>query len=709
MTGTAPYPQQAARTRRFSLGLPRGWTAHPDGVRLRYLMSRDGRDPVQCLWELATDTGKITCLVDPRELSAPTGGDADAERARRERARELASGITAYDVDQAGSRIVFTVEGSLYLAETDTAKTAAVGGISGVFDPRISPDGRSVLAVVDDALQHIDLDTMRAETLVQEVDVRWGSAEFVAAEEMGRSRGYWWAPDSAHVLAARVDERGVDTWYIADPAQPAQPPRQHAYPAAGRPNADVQLAIVSTADKMRLPVTWDRRALPYLVNASWDVNGSGSPRLSIVVQSRDQRRLVLLDVDRNDGSTDTRWQAQSEVPIELVPGAPVWAGEHLVTVDDNFAVDPPSRMLVIDGTPVTPPGLQVDAVVDVTGDQVTFRASEDPTVVDVWQWTPQQGTVRIAGTGDGVTSAAVCGPWLAVTHSDLSTPDVQVDVRNEARSIPIAHRAERPCVTPAVTHLIVGARDLRVALVMPPDLPNDGPVPVILDPYGGPHAQRVLASARAYLTSQWFANHGFAVVVADGRGTPGRGPAWERAVYGDLATGPLEDQLDALDAVAARQPRLDMSRVGIRGWSFGGYLAALAATRAPDRIRAASCGAPVVDWRLYDTHYTERYLGHPDDDETPYLRSNVIGPEVKLDTVAANLRPAIQIMHGLADDNVVVAHALRLSQALLLAGWDHEFIPLSGVTHFTTQEELTARLLERELAFFQRALGVPAR
>jgi dipeptidyl-peptidase-4 len=218
-----------------------------------------------------------------------------------------------------------------------------------------------------------------------------------------------------------------------------------------------------------------------------------------------------------------------------------------------------------------------------------------------------------------------------------------------------------------------------------------------MDPYGGPHGQRVLSARRVFLESQWWAEQGFAVVVADGRGTPGRGPAFEREVLHDLATPVLADQVDALQGAASLFPDdLDLSRVGIRGWSFGGYLAALAVLRRPDVFHAAIAGAPVTDWRLYDTCYTERYLGHPD--EGHYEASSLIADAAKLE------RPLL-LVHGLADDNVVAAHTLRLSSALLAAGRPHTVLPLSGVTHMTPQEVVAENLLLLQLDFLKRALS----
>jgi dipeptidyl-peptidase-4 len=219
-----------------------------------------------------------------------------------------------------------------------------------------------------------------------------------------------------------------------------------------------------------------------------------------------------------------------------------------------------------------------------------------------------------------------------------------------------------------------------------------------MDPYGGPHAQRVVASRNAYLNAQWLADQGFAVVIVDGRGTPGRGPAWERAIAGDLAGPVLDDQIDALQAMAATNPDLDLSRVAIRGWSFGGYLAALAVLRRPDVFHAAVAGAPVTDWTLYDTYYTERYLG-VDASAASYDASSLIAD-------APALSRPLMIVHGLADDNVVAAHTLRLSTALLAAGRPHSVLPLSGVTHMTAQEDVAANLLMLELAFVRTSLGI---
>ncbi|GDY76842.1 hypothetical protein SAV31267_063270 [Streptomyces avermitilis] len=304
----------------------------------------------------------------------------------------------------------------------------------------------------------------------------------------------------------------------------------------------------------------------------------------------------------------------------------------------------------------------------------------------------------------GVHSAVRAGGVTVLVSAVPAQPGTQVQVLREGkRAATVPSYAEHPGLPPRVTLTRGGARKIPCAVLMPSDYPGDTPLPVLMDPYGGPHGQRVLAAHNPHLTSQWFADQGFAVVVADGRGTPGRSPAWEKAVKDDLAAITLQDQVDALHALAGDFP-LDLSRVGIRGWSYGGYLAALAVLRRPDVFHAGVVGAPVTDLRLYDTHYQERYLGHPVRQPEVYRRNSVIDDAGLVD--AAEPHRPMMIIHGLADDNVVVAHSLRLSSALLAAGRPHEVLPLSGVTHMTPQETVAENLLLLQLDFLKRSLGV---
>jgi dipeptidyl-peptidase 4 len=257
--------------------------------------------------------------------------------------------------------------------------------------------------------------------------------------------------------------------------------------------------------------------------------------------------------------------------------------------------------------------------------------------------------------------------------------------------------SEVPVVDPRPRFLTLGERELHAALLLPGGREPEEPLPVLMDPYGGPHGARVLKAAGAHLTSQWFADQGFAVLVVDGRGVDGRGPAWDREMYRDFAVA-LEDQVDALHAAAERFDFLDLGRVGMRGWSFGGELTAMALLRRPDVFVSGVVGAPVTDQYLYDTFYTERYLGKPQDDPEVYRRNSPL-----LD--AASLTRPMLLIHGLADDNVFVANTLRFSAALFEAGKWHELVLIPNATHLTRSTAVTENILRVQLDFLQRTLG----
>jgi dipeptidyl-peptidase-4 len=688
---TDSFPRRQARTRRFTLGAPRGFTVSPDGERVVFLRSRGGTDPLTCLWTLDLTSGEERLVVDPRELEGANEEDLPPEeRARRERTREQAGGVVGYATDRPVTMAAFALSGRLYVVNfVGGLSTRRIDTPAGVIDPRPDPHGRKIAFVRGGALHVHDI-TSRATTALAEPDaphVTYGLADFVAAEEMGRMRGYWWAPDGDALLVARVDDAPVRRWHIADPANPEREPSVVAYPAAGTPNARVSLEVISL-DGTTVPVRWDHERDEYLAEAVWDRHG-----LLIVVQPRDQRALRVLRVDPTTGATTPVHEQTDPTWVDIVPGVPVHtASGALVTVG---SVDGGYR-LVVDGEPVTPPTLQVRDVVDVDGDVVLFRASEDPTSIGLWTWGP--GGLTAVATEPGVHGGRLAGGTLVVTRQDLDSDGSTTTVHRNGAERTIASFADPPGIVPRVTLLSAGERELRTAVLLPRDHEPGTTLPVLMDPYGGPHSQRVLATRGSYLTSQWFADQGFAVVVVDGRGTPGRGPEFERAVHGDLAGPVLQDQVDGLHAAAERYPDLDLTRVGIRGWSFGGYLAALAVLRRPDVFHAAVAGAPVTDWALYDTHYTERYLGLPDRDAEAYARSSLIAD-------APSLTRPLMLVHGLADDNVVAAHTLRLSSALLAAGRPHSVLPLSGVTHMTPQEVVAENLLLLQVQFLRQALG----
>ncbi|WP_405019091.1 alpha/beta fold hydrolase [Kitasatospora sp. NBC_00070] len=699
---TDTFPRQYARTQRFTVGAPRSFAVAPDGSRVVFLRARGGAEHANLLWTLDPATGAERIAADPVALLG--GGEESlsaAERARRERSREGSAGIVGYTLDGAGALAAFALSGRLFVADlTGAGPTRELPAAGPLVDPRFSPDGQYVAyATVEGELRVTRTDGSgdRALATPEQAGVTWGQAEFIAQEEMDRDRGHWWAPAGDRLLAARADDAPVQRWWIADPANPGTVPAEVAYPAAGTANAEVGLWLLGL-DGSRTELDWDRAAFPYLARVHWS-----EQELTLLVQARDQRSQQYLTVDQTTGATDPVLTETDPVWLDLFSGVPARTADgQLVRIADQDG----ARVLVAGERQLTDRRLHVRSVLSV-GATVLFTASGGAEEADpVVGWI---GTFEIGLDGSGLTRLGAAGAVSAVRGGDVtvlvsadpswSGARVEVLVDGEPLAT-VASYAETPLITARPEFVFAGERRIPTAVLLPTgyDRERDGLLPVLMDPYGGPHGQRVVRSQNPHLTSQWFADQGFAVIVADGRGTPGRSPEWEKAIAFDFAGATLEDQVDALRALAGQYP-LDLEKVAIRGWSYGGYLAALAVLRRPDVFHAAVSGAPVTDWRLYDTHYTERYLGHPDQRPEVYDANSLTADAAKLE------RP-LMLVHGLADDNVVAAHTLRLSSALLAAGRPHTVLPLSGVTHMTPQEQVAENLLLLQVDFLKRELGL---
>lgn len=709
------FPRQHARTQRLTLGAPRAFTPAPDGSRIALLRTKTGADSATCLWTADPATGALTLIADPVELLA--GGRAEelteAEQARRERSRQGAAGIVDYSADAAVATAVFALSGRLFAADLAKGGVRELPAAGPVVDPRIDPSGRQVAYLSGGSLRLIGVDGSGDRALAEPdgpepENVAYGAADFIGAEEFHRFRGHWWSPDGGSLLVARVDESPVPVLYISDPANPAKAPRPVRYPAAGTTNAVVDLYLIDV-DGTRRKVEWDRAGYEYVAAVSWNEHG---PAL-VAVLNRDQRAGLVLAVAA-DGSTTVAAEERNAVWVEFFPGAPVWAPPSTKGGAARLARIAPrgdSHRLLLDEQAVTPEGVQVRSLL-ATGPEYGFvtASMDDPTRVHVLRVAWADGAMKRLNGFSGVSSAAIGGNLSVLTTATLEEPNSKsavIDVSGEQpqRLALIESVSEKPVLTTRPIELVLGERELRAALLFPHNHKPGTKLPVLLDPYAGPGAQRVLGYQNIYLTSQWLADQGFAVLVVDGRGTPGRGPGWERAVRDDFAGATLDDQIDALHAAAAQYPDLDLGRVAMRGWSYGGYIAALAVLKRPDVFHAAVVGAPVTDWRLYDTAYTELYLGHPDEQPEVYNANSLFPDAGEGSWQWAEPHRPMLLIHGLADDNVVMAHTLRLSSALLAAGRPHQVLPLSGVTHMTPQEIVAENLLNLQMTFLKDALG----
>jgi dipeptidyl-peptidase-4 len=561
-----------ARTQRFTLGTPKEIRITPDGSRVLFLRSGSGTDERHGLWSLDLASGQETRLVDPAALLGDHEELSAEERAARERTRTRAGGVVAYTTDGGYSLAAFSLSGKLFVVDLRAGGAREVPVPGPIMDPRLDPTGRRIAYVASGALHVVDVETGADRVLVDDPDIEnvaWGVAEFLAAEEMDRVRGYWWSPSGDHILAARTDRSAVRRWYIADPANPDREANRVAYPAAGTDNVVVTLSVLGVAGG-RVDVDWDNAELPYLTSVRWS---DGHPPL-LAVQTRDQRRMVVLGLDPATGTTEVRQELTDPHWVDIVSGVPALTPEgRLLTVGARDG----AYRLFADGTPITPADLQVRAVLDVGPDDVLLTASADDSAQIHVYSVGRTGAAPVrVSTVDGVHSAVRSGDVTVLVSWSMEFAGPAVTVHRDGKPAgEIASLAVSPPLTPNVTLLTAGERNLRCALVLPGGhQPGSRKLPVLLDPYGGPHAQRVLHANNSYLMSQWLADQGFAVLVTDGRGTPGRGPDWDRALAFDVADVTLADQVDALHAVARRYPDLDLGRVAIRGWSFGGFLAA---------------------------------------------------------------------------------------------------------------------------------------
>jgi dipeptidyl-peptidase-4 len=702
---TESFPLLQARTRRFTLGAPTDFTISPDGERVAFLQSTSATDPVKRLMiAQVADPFVATAAADPGALLTGSEEVSPAEKARRERLRESGAGIVSYSTDEALTVAAFGLSGFVGVANLgddpgeSRARLLDVAGPA--IDPQVDPTGSRVAWVADGSLYVAALSGDDERCLLESTGPThsWGLANFLAAEEFDRVRGFWWAPDGSGLLVEEVDEAGVDEWFIADPAVPSAPPRSVRYPAVGRPNPQVRLWLVPLAGE-RHEIGWDRNRWEYLVSVRWNRFG---PAL-VTLFDRLQQQAVVLAVDPADGTTHQVSTSRDDAWVSMLPGTPTWtAGGELVTTHQSGFIE----SIAIDGTEVELlPDHQVTAVLK-SGDCGLLVAVAPRATASSLVLIDPDGTQHALTHESGWTAGTYRSGTLLTVRSTIDTCDWTRELwrwnpgdEGPQHLSTIESYAMSPPLEVQPHLLTVGERNLNVAVLWPSGHElGSVKLPVIMNPYGGPHAQRVYEVGRAYSEAQWIADQGFAVIIADGRGSPGRGPAWERTINGDLATFPLQDQIDALHGVARRWPAdIDLDRVGITGWSFGGYLAALAVLRRPDVFHAAVAGAPVTEWRLYDSAYTERYLGDPIRTAENYDASSLL-------PLAPNLERPLMIIHGFADDNVLVAHSVQLSAALTAAGRPHTFLPLANVTHMTPQEEVAENLLKLEVEFFTRNL-----
>jgi len=703
------YLRDYAETRGFMLGRPVQAKPTPDGKAVLFLRAQ-ARTPKLRLYEFDLDTGKTRELLTPEQvLQGAEEKLSPEEKARRERQRVSVGGFTNFQLSEDGSLVLLSLSGKLYVYDRSKAEVRGLAtGPGALVDPKFSPDGKQVSYVRDYDVFVFDL-SLNKETRVTTGGTEkkpHGLAEFVAQEEMGRFTGYWWAPDSKSMAFEEADAEGVEVWYVSDPAKPEQPALASYYPRPGKANIKVRLGIVPATGGEMTWVDWDRKQYPYLTQVRWDKTGP----LTVQVETRDQKELALLLVEPATGKTSGLVTERDPAWVNLHQDVPRWLedGKRFLWTTERDG-GPRLELRTIRGElkrVLVPPSTGFQALVDVDPktDQIVYQASADPTQSHLFRLDLDRDKPEKLTDVPGIHAAVFAKNHSIYVHQaslPRAMPKATVHRANGEQIGELASVAEDPSFVPNAELVKAGEEPgFSSSILRPHGFDSNKRYPVVLHVYGGPKHQMVLAAMNTRLLDQWLADQGFIVATLDGRGTPGRGREWERILSKQFGSIPLEDQVAGLKALGKRYSELDLDRVGVFGWSFGGYLSAMAALRRPDVFKASVAGAPVVDWLDYDTHYTERYLGLPDQDAEAYKKASLL-------TYAADLKGPLLLIHGTADDNVFFRHSLKLADALFRAGRDFEILPLPGLTHMVPDPVVMQRLHGRIAQHFKKHLGEP--
>jgi dipeptidyl-peptidase-4 len=702
------YFRELVETRNYSLGQPVLPQITPDGKAVIFLRG-GARDPVLRLYEFTIGDGNLREVLTPEKLLQGSEEKLTAEeKSRRERERQSLRGFTTFSLSKDGTKILVALSSRLYVITHADGNVTELPGQNWI-DPHFSPDGHYVAAVRGGELHVIDMATKAdvAVTSGASDTLQHATAEFVAQEEMDRHEGFWWSPDSKSIAYQETDNSGVETLFIADPLHPETTPAKNFYPRAGTQNARVRLGVVPVSGGETRWVEWDREKYPYLARVVW--KETAAP-LCLLVQNRAQQEELLLAVDAKTSAThellretDSAWLNLDRKPM------PVWlktGREFLWTTEREGAWQ--LELHRADGAllhAVTSSGFAFDQFIgENDSDRSVIVAGSELGQRHLFYFslqaqTPGRQLSHEKGRHDAVLSEAKDEVLHRYDLMDGRSGWEVVRAIDFRKVIDLPSTAERPSRLPSAELTVVlpdGRRGMDAAIVRPRDFSKDGRYPVILDVYAGPGHKQVIAQPDRFMIDQWMADQGYIVVALDGRGTPGHGRDWERAIRGNLIDVALGDQVAGLQELAKREPAMDLKRVGVVGWSFGGYFSAMAVMQRPEIFQCAVAGAPVVTWENYDTHYTERYLGLPSENADGYGKSSVL-------TYASNLSRPLLLIHGLTDDNVYFQHSVQLSEALFAADKPFNFLPLLG-THMVSEPLLRLRRQTRIMEFFDSQL-----
>ncbi len=694
----------------------------PDSRLVTFLYSEDGSLTRQ-LWAFDPETGERTLLVRPPGEGVTDANVSREEQLRRERQRQRGFGVTSYAWAKRGETLLVPVRGAIYV------QRGAGGTLRKLtdedppcIDPQLNADGSAVAFVRASELYALDLtrDDAVPERLTFDASppvngeqlVTNGLAEFVAQEEMDRASGFWWSPDGRFIAFEQVDNGPVPPYTIVHQGEAQYDTEVHRYPFAGGPNVRVRLGVVrARGGAVRwLPLPGVTDGDGYLTRVDWAPDGA----LLVQVMTRDQRRLELRRIDVWAATSTTLIAEEAEDWINLShdlrcvsrPGGPPEAYEFLWSSERGGL-----RQLYLyarDGTllrQLTHGGWPVDGVIAVDEQRrlVYFAGSASPLEQHVWRVSLDGGEPERVTAEPGMHGAVFspdCSRWLETFNALATPPRVTLrDADGEAlRQIHAADAGEAERLGLRPPELVsFASRDgvtLYGAIYRPPQVEPGRRYPVIVEVYGGPHVQMVYDGwgNTVDLRAQYLARQGFIVFKTDNRGSARRDHAFEAAIFRRMGGIEVRDQVDGVRFLATL-PEADTARVGVYGWSYGGYMTLMCLLKAPEVYKAGVAGAPVTDWDGYDTFYTERYMEMPQANPEGYREASAL-------THAANLRAPLLLLHGMLDENVHFRHTARLITALNDADRPYELAVYPNERHGPRSPTQRAALERRLAAFF---------
>ena len=700
----------------------RGVSLSPDGALVAFLRSREDDVDVLDLWAAPTGEGEPFKLIDARALVPDAGELSEAEKARRERMRISQRGVVEYSWDEQGRYILAPLEGDIFLtSRADGSVRRLTETEADEIDAKVSPEGNYVSFVRDQDLVVHNL-TTGAETPITDDGaglITWATAEFIAQEEMDRDTGYWWSPDERYIALQRTDETPVDIIPRLDITGGGARVIEQRYPRAGRPNAVVELYVRDLTTGDRIKVDLGENTDVYLARVNWSTDGK---TLYVQRQSRDQKRLDLLSVDPATGVSRVIVTQRSDAWVALTgdfkalkDGTFLWSSEETGWRHLYLYARDGRRIRAITRGAYPVKGL--NGVNEATG-EVFFTAS-----MKDGEEAPIEQQMFRAALGRTVTPVAVtpAGGWWGVSmnktgtayvgnYSDLDTPPQSGLYRADGSFVrwieenaldadhpfyPYASRRQSPEFGTLQSH----GETLVWQMTTPPGFDPSKQYPVVMQVYGGPSGGGVKRGWQG-ATSQLLTEAGYIVFRLDNRGEGDRSTAFKQALYLKMGQAEVEDQMLAANYLRSL-PYVSDDRIAVMGWSYGGFMSLMMLTEPKMGLTAALAGAPPTEWSLYDTHYTERFMSTPQANAEGYAASDVIP---RLD----NMTGRLLLMHGLADDNVILENSTRVIDALQARSIPFEMMLYPGQRHGVRGNERQLQQWRTYLDFLDRTIGTRA-